>query len=127
MWGRPPGRQQDQFGSPSNVKLDTWNFRHIDRDRLATHMEERPFFGEVGGCQSFERRTEFNQCRIESPCVLGVRLYEEIQILRCARLGVHRHGIRPHNKESNVVGAQNGQEFFEVAVHPNPSWHTALE
>jgi len=55
-------------------------------------------------------------------CALaGVRFYEEVEVIREARLRVKDNGVASHNEVLNAMGMECGQKVFVVLEHPAPS------
>jgi hypothetical protein len=50
-----------------------------------------------------------------------VRFYENIDVLREARLCVKDDGITANNQVSNAMGMEGGQKVFVILEHPAPS------
>jgi hypothetical protein len=103
--------------------------KNINGKRVPTHVKKRPSLGEVGKGQPLKRRAEFRQRGVNAFRILSVWLNPNVEIFRRAGLRVRGNCMSPHYQIFNVVGVQNGQEFFEVWVHPvpRPSSHTVLE
>jgi hypothetical protein len=114
---------------PCRIKINAGDRReNVNANRLAAHAKKGALFREVGGGQSLERRPELRQGFENRLGVVRVRFHQNIEVLGCPRLGVNRDGVCPNDKVFNAVRVQNGQEFFEVWVHPEPrpSSHSVL-
>src|SRR5208337_2297751 len=112
---------------PGGIKLNArYRGEKVNGHRLTAHAKERAWLGEVGGGQTFERRSELRQGREKRLGVSRVRLHQNIEVLGCPGLRVNGDGVSSHDKILNAVRVQNGQEFFEVWIHreARPSSHS---
>ena len=107
---------------PSHVKIDARNIgKHIKTARIPPETEETAAVLEVFRANALNRRAKFSQRSIDRSSVGMVRFYENIDVLREARLCVKDDGITANNQVSNAMGMEGGQKVFVILEHPAPS------
>src|SRR5712691_4397970 len=111
---------------PSLVKINAVDLRQdVHRNRVAAQAEKLATLAEIAGGESLHWCAELHQGRIDRFRVLGIRLNQKVDVFRDAGLRVERNSVAPHDEVFNAEGVEDGQEFFEVWVHPRqrPSSH----
>ncbi len=88
--------------------------------------KNEPFSAKSAGVMPSSGDPNCVQSRVDRSRVVGVRLHQNVDILRRPWLCGDRNRAGSDDEILNAVCVQHGQEFFEVWVHPSPrpSWRS---
>src|SRR5260370_12139521 len=106
---------------PSAIKIDARNFReYVHHHRRPAHAKKLVSFDKILLRQPFQRCAEFHQRSKYRLSVLGIWPNKQIDVFRRPRLGMEGHSIAAYDQVLNILGMEDGQEFFQVVEHPVP-------
>jgi hypothetical protein len=103
---------------PCGVKINARQVgENIEASRIAPKTKEAAAIGEFLRANAFERCAKRGKRRIGCLCVCRVCFYENVDVLRKARLRVKDDSVPADNQVSNAMGMEGGQKVFVVLVH----------